>query len=455
MREFKAHESWTSRSSFLLASIGAAVGLGNIWKFPYITGANGGSAFVLVYLLCILFIALPILIAEINLGRMGKQSPPRSVAIVARKFGRSGKWSIVGWLGILSAYLVASYYSVIAGWTLVYLFKNGNGNFVGQAADAIGAQFTTLQASPAQMALWHGVFLFTTAFILTRGLRKGIEKAVNWMMPILFALLLIMLAYAFFEGDMKAGLNFLFDFDLGAINGHVVLMAIGHAFFSVGVAMGLMMGFGAYLDDDISIGKSALIIAGTDTAVALLAGMAIFPIVFINGLDPSEGPGLLFVSLPIAFGHMPGGLLFGTLFFLLLFIAALTSAIGVLEPVTTWLEETTGWSRRVAAIILCGSLFVLGLGTVFSFNLWSEWHPLSEIKRFEKAGFFDLLDYLTANIMMPLGGLLLALFCGWMLPKAVIREQLQIRNKGLFTAFFWTLRIVAPLSILAIFYSNL
>ncbi|HMB58454.1 MAG TPA: sodium-dependent transporter, partial [Xanthomonadales bacterium] len=265
MQEFKAHESWTSRSSFLLASIGAAVGLGNIWKFPYITGANGGSAFVLVYLLCILFIALPILIAEINLGRMGKQSPPRSVANVARKFGRSGKWSIVGWLGILSAYLVASYYSVIAGWTLVYLFKNGNGNFVGQAADAIGAQFTALQASPAQMALWQGVFLFTTTFILTRGLREGIEKAVNWMMPVLFALLLIMLAYAFFEGDMKAGLNFLFDFDLGAINGHVVLMAIGHAFFSVGVAMGLMMGFGAYLDDDISIGKSALIIAGTDT----------------------------------------------------------------------------------------------------------------------------------------------------------------------------------------------
>lgn len=455
MKQVKPHDHWTSRFTFLMAAIGAAVGLGNIWKFPYIAGANGGSAFVLAYLLCIAFIALPILIAEISLGRMGNQSPPRSMAIVANRHGLAGRWSIVGWLGVLSAYLIMTYYSVIAGWTIAYIFKSGGGNFSGKGAAAIAAEFSALQADPLVMTFWHGLFMLITAAILSRGLKKGIEKSVMILMPALFGLLLLMVAYSAVEGDMSAGLHYLFAFDLSAITGKVILMAVGHAFFSIGVAMGLMMGFGAYLDQDVSIARSAVIIVAADTVVALVAGMAIFPIVFANGLDPTEGPGLVFVSLPIAFGQMPGGLIFGALFFLLLFFAALTSAIGVVEPTIAWVEETTELSRWAATGTVCLSAFLLGLGTVFSFNIWSTWHPLGFIERFSSASLFEVLDYLTANIMMPLGGLLLAVFAGWRLPGSALAQELKLTSPMLFKMFLWLLRLVAPLSIFAIFLANL
>lgn len=455
MAIYKQHENWSSRLTFLLAAVGAAIGLGNIWKFPYIMGENGGSAFVLVYLLCILFVAIPILIAEIMLGRRGKQSPPHSVAIIAREEGRSKRWAIIGWLGMLSAYLIMTYYSVIAGWALSYMFKAGRGKFEGQDADAISTQFSSLLADPAQLTLWHAIFMAITMIILIRGLRKGIERTVQILMPLLFVLLLVMVAYAAVEGDMAAGLHFMFDFDLSAINGRVVLMAVGHAFFSIGVAMGLMMGFGAYLGKEISIAKSALIISGMDTLVALLAGIAIFPIVFANGLDPAEGPGLIFVTLPIAFGNMTGGLVFGTLFFILLFFAALTSSIGSLEPVVAWVEEHRGIKRSSAAIITCSSAFAIGLGTVFSFNIWSGWHPLGFSERFADTGFFDLIDYITANLMMPLGGLLLALFVGWRVSPQAVADELNIQSPWFFKAWIWLLRWVVPISITLIFLSNL
>jgi len=377
-----------------LAAIGAAVGLGNIWKFPYMTGANGGSAFVLVYLLVIIFVALPILIAEIGLGRRGRQSPPNSVAIIAREEGRSKAWSIVGWLGVLSSYLIMTYYSVIAGWAMSYMFRAGSGDFEGQNAAATSAEFNALLADPQQLTIWHGIYMLITVLILIRGLRRGIERTVQILMPLLFLLLLVMVGYAAVEGDMSAGLHFMFDFDLSAINAKVVLMPVGHAFFSIGVAMGLMMGFGAYLGKDISIAKSALVIGCADTLVALLAGIAIFPLVFANGLDPAEGPGLIFVTLPIAFGNMTGGLIFGTLFFILLFFAALTSSIGALEPVIAWVEEKTNFKRATAAILTCGSGFVLGMVSVFSFNIWADAHPLGFIDQFAGKTFFNLLDTL-------------------------------------------------------------
>ncbi len=455
MTEFKPHQQWSSRIVFLLSAVGAAVGLGNIWKFPYITGENGGSAFVLVYLIVIAFVAIPILIAELMLGRRGQQSPPHAVAIIAREEGRSRRWSVVGWLGICSAYLIMTYYSVIAGWAMSYMFKTGSGDFSGQDAAAVGAQFNNLLANPVQLTVWHAIFMGITAVILVRGLHNGVETAMKMLMPTLFLLLLAMVGYAIAEGDIWAGLHFMFDFDLGAINGQVVLMAIGHAFFSIGVAMGLMMGFGAYLGNEISIGKSALIISVMDTVVALLAGIAIFPIVFANGLDPAQGPGLIFVTLPIAFGNMTGGLIFGTMFFILLFFAALTSAIGSMEPVVAWVEEHRNISRPVAAVLVCGSAFILGMGSVFSFNLWSDWHPLGFIDRFAESGVFDLLDYLTANIMMPLGGLLLAVFVGWKISPAAVAEHVNIQNPRIFRVWFWLLRFVVPVSIAGVFISNL
>ena len=256
MGAFKAHEAWSSRTAFLLAAIGAAVGLGNIWKFPYMAGAHGGSAFVLVYLLSIALIALPILVAEIALGRMGRQSPPHALGIVARRHGRSSAWSLVGWLGLLAAYLIATYYSVIAGWTMVYVYRSAAGDLVGIDSRTATAAFDALLASPVQMTAWHGGFMLITAAILTRGLKHGIEKTVMVLMPALFILLLVLVVYSAIEGDMPAALRFLFRFDLAAIDGKVILMAIGQAFFSIGVAMGLMLGFGAYLNERISIARS-------------------------------------------------------------------------------------------------------------------------------------------------------------------------------------------------------
>jgi NSS family neurotransmitter:Na+ symporter len=452
---YKEHENWSSRLTFLLAAVGAAVGLGNIWKFPYITGQNGGSAFVLVYLLAVMFVALPILIAEIAVGRWGKQSPPNAMANVASSQGRSRGWSVVGWFGMLAAYLIATYYSVISGWSLVYIFKNGGGNFSGQDAAAVSAEFDTLLANPTQLTLWHGIFMAICTLILARGLQKGIERTVKVLMPALFTLLLAMVVYGMIEGDMSGALHFMFDFDLSAITGRVVLVAVGQAFFSIGVAMGLMMGFGAYLPREVSIGRSAVIIASMDTLVAIIAGLAIFPIVFANGLDPAEGPGLIFVSLPLAFGSVTGGLIFGTLFFILLFFAALTSVIGTVEPMIAWWEEHFQLARWKAALYVCISIFFLGLGTVFSFNLWSEWRPLAKFGLFENFGYFEILDYLTANIMMPLSGLLLAVFVGWAIKPGAIEEELQIQNRKLFRSWFWLLRWVAPISIALIMYSSL
>ena len=451
----KKHESWSSRVTFLLAAIGAAVGLGNIWKFPYITGQNGGGAFVLVYLLAVFLVALPILIAEIAVGRWGQQSPPNAMANVASDQNRSNYWSVVGWFGMLAAYLIGTYYSVIAGWTVVYIFKNAAGDFTGQDAASVSAQFEALLASPWQLSLWHGIFMVFATFILIRGVQKGIEAAVKVLMPALFALLLAMVVYGIFEGNMSRTLHFMFDFDLSAINGRVVLVAVGQAFFSIGVAMGLMMGFGAYLPRDISIARSAVIIASADTGVAIIAGLAIFPIVFANGLDPGEGPGLVFVSLPIAFGSVTGGLVFGTLFFILLFFAALTSVIGVLEPMIAWWQERFGLRRQLAALYVCLSLFILGLGPVFSFNIWKEWRPLAAIDRFAEFGYFEILDYLTANLMMPVSGLLLAIFVGWLVKPEAIANELQMKHPALFRTWFWLLRWVVPVSIVLILYSVL
>jgi NSS family neurotransmitter:Na+ symporter len=447
---YRKHEHWSSRATFLLAAVGAAVGLGNIWKFPYVTGQNGGGAFVLVYLLAVAFVALPILVAEIALGRWGRQSPPNAMANVAQASGRSGFWSSVGWFGMLAAYLIATYYSVIAGWAIAYIFKNGKGDFSGQNATAVKAQFDALLASPGQLTLWHGIFMAICTLILVRGLQKGIEGTVKVMMPALFALLLAMVIYGAVEGDMVSALHFMFDFDLSAITPRVFLVAVGQAFFSIGVGMGLMMGYGAYLPKEVSIGKSAVIIAGMDTLVAIIAGLAIFPIVFVNGLDPAEGAGLIFVSLPIAFGSVTGGVIFGTLFFILLFFAAVTSVIATLEPSIAWLQERFQLERPQAAAFVCVSVFVLGLGTVFSFNHWSEWRPLVAIERYAGFGYFEILDYLTANIMIPLCGLLLAVFVGWRIKPEAIQAELQISNPALFRAWFWLLRWVAPISIVLI-----
>jgi len=446
---------WTSGWTFTLAAIGAAVGLGNIWKFPYIAGVSGGGAFVLVYVLCVVCIAIPILIAELLIGRRGHKSPPVAARKVAEAAGLSRRWSLLGWLGLSVGYLISTYYSVIAGWTLAYIFKAANGFGPAETFDA-AATFAELLASPETLIVWHSVFLAAACFIVARGLHAGIEGAVKILMPALFAMLLAMIAYAAVEGDFQAGFRFLFSVDFSRINAQVVLAAIGQAFFSIGVAMGLMMAYGAYVPRNVSLTRSAFVIAGADTLVALLAGLMIFPLVFAKGLDPAQGPGLIFVTLPAAFAGMPGGQLFGALFFLLLAFAAVTSIIAIIEPVVAYAQDR--WQmKRVTGCLVFGLLaWLLGLMSVFSFNLWAGVYPLGMFDTFAGKTIFDLIDYFTSNLMMPLGGILIAIFVGWRLQAVDLATELgcNIGNKY-FRVWLFLIRYIAPLAILGVLIQGL
>ena len=443
-RPISIHGQWSSRWIFVLAATGSAVGLGNIWKFPYITGENGGGAFVLVYLICIACIGIPIMMAEILIGRRGRQSPVNTMRYLAKESNHSPHWQYLGWSGVLAGFLILSFYSVIAGWALSYIFRVATGTFSGATADEVGAVFDGLLASPESLLAWHTIFMVMTMLVVARGVKGGLEKAVRFLMPALFILLLIMVGYAMNTGAFSQGLSFLFNPDFSQLSGDSILIAMGHAFFTLSLGMGAIMVYGSYVPGKTSIATTSFIIAGADTLVALLAGMAIFPIVFANGLEPGSGPGLIFVTLPIAFGQMPGGGLFGTLFFLLLVFAAWSSAISLIEPAVTWLVENKGLNRAKACIASGLATWLLGIGTVFSFNLWSDY------KLFDKT-FFDLLDYLTANIMLPLGGLLIALFTGWIMSKRMTQDELDIKHGLGYKLWYFLVRYVTPIGVIVVF----
>ncbi len=447
-------ETWSSGLTFILAAVGAAVGLGNIWKFPYVVGDSGGGAFVLVYLACVFLIAIPILIGELLIGRLGHKSPPVAARQVAESAGASRNWAVIGWMGLIAGFLIATYYSVIAGWTLAYIFKAAGG-FGGVAATEVAQQFDLFQEQPFAMAGWHTVFIVVAMLILARGLNAGIERTVSILMPALFVMLLVMIGYAAIAGDFGAGLAFLFNTDFSKIKAGTVLVAIGQAFFSIGVAMGLMMVYGAYVPSSISLTKSATIIAIADTLVALLAGLMIFPLVFANGLDPDQGPSLIFRTLPTAFADMPGGALFGALFFLLLAFAAITSIIALIEPTIAFAEDRWGMKRKWGCIVFGCIAWMLGMGTVLSFNVLSGYSPLGMIAMFDGRTIYDMIDYFTANIMMPLGGILIALFVGWRMRPETIRENLAFGNPLLATVWLWLMRVIAPVAILAVLITSL
>jgi len=443
-RPSSIHGQWTSRWVFILAATGSAVGLGNIWKFPYIAGENGGGAFVLVYLLCILCIGIPVMMAEVLLGRRGRQSPVNTMRYLAKESKHSPHWQYLGWAGVLAGFLILSFYSVIAGWAMSYVFRTGSGVFDGASSDAVGAVFNSMLAAPGSLLTWHTIFMVMTMVVVARGVRGGIEKAVRFLMPTLFVLLLIMVGYATTTGAFMQGVSFLFNPDFSSLTWNSVLIAMGHAFFTLSLGMGAIMIYGSYLPAGVSIAKTSFMIAAADTLVALLAGLAIFPIVFSYGLEPGSGPGLIFVTLPIAFGQMPGGMFFGTLFFVLLVFAAWSSSISLIEPAITWMVENLGWSRVKACVIAGFTTWFVGLGTVFSFNLWSE------ATLFGKT-FFDLLDYVTANIMLPLGGLFIALFVGWVMNKRYSLDELQMGEHLGYKLWYFLIRYVTPLGIVVVF----
>ncbi len=442
---------WSSRFAFLMATVGFAVGLGNIWRFPYVTGENGGAAFVLVYLACAFGIGAPILIAEMLIGRRGQGSPPTAMTRVALESGKSSQWKVVGAMGLLAAYTIEIVYAVVVGWVLWYLFKaitTGFSGFDGVAADA---EFASVLDNNLGMLVWTLVGLAITGLIIYAGVKDGIERAVVVLMPILFLLLASLAIYNYFAPvaesqvhGFSAAITWLFTPDFSKIGFATVLAAIGQAFFSLGVAMAGMMVYGAYLPKTISITRSVLIVVTIDTGVALLAGLVIFPVVFQNGLDPAAGPGLIFQTLPVGFAQMPGGYWFGVLFFLMLSVAGITSMVGLVEAVTAWLEERFTLARHTSTLIVVGSLATFSVLSILSYNVLAEWTVGGW-------NFNDILDYFSNQILLPLGGLLIAVFAGWAMKKEASRDELSTISSAQHAAWYALVRYVVPPAVLVIF----
>lgn len=440
------HGTWTSRWTFIMAATGSAVGLGNIWKFPYITGENGGGAFVLVYLVCIALVGMPIMIAEVMLGRRGRQSPINTMRDLTQESGSARHWAGIGWMGVVAGILILSFYSVIGGWSLHYIFAMAAGQFVDADGPAVESVFAGLLANKTALTSWHSLFMLLTGSVVALGVTRGVGNAVRVLMPILFVLLLVLLGYAIREGDFARGAAFLFDFKFDQLSWNAVLIALGHSFFTLSLGMGAIMAYGAYMPASAVLSKTVIAVAFLDTLVALVAGLAIFPIVFANpGIEPGAGPGLMFVSLPLAFGHMPGGVYFGVAFFVLVAIAAWSSAISLIEPGVAWMVESASIHRGVAVVMLTGLAWVLGLGTVLSFNDWADFTP------FFGMTFFDFLDFLTANIMLPLGGLFIAIFAGWCMKPEHVHNELHAESPLFMRSWYGVIRYIAPVLVALVF----
>lgn len=441
------HGQWSNRLAYVLAATGAAVGLGNIWKFPYIMGENGGGAFVLVYLACIALIGIPVMIAEVYIGKKARVSPLRAVVKVAADNKASPLWQVFGGMGVAAGYLILSFYAVVAGWALAYVFKSAGGGFTDASPAYLKDTFDLFVSSPVQLLSWTSIILIVTVVVVAKGVQKGLEKATRFMMPGMLLLMLIIVGYSAVYGDFSAALNFMFAPDFSKLTVNSVLTALGHSFFTLSLASGIMLMYGAYLPAQTSIVKSSIWIAVADTSVALLAGLAIFPIVFAFQLEPDAGPSLIFQTLPLAFGQMPGGRVLGSLFFIMLVFAAFTSAIALIESSVAWLIEAKGYSRLQAAIAAGFGLWLLSLLTIFSF----AGHSWTQITVFgQQHTLFELIDNLTANVMLPLGGLLIALFVGWKVAPKRLNSELNLKE-GFFPIFRIILQIFCPITILVIF----
>ncbi len=434
---------WKGNSTFILAAAGSAVGLGNIWKFPYMVGSNGGSAFVIVYLFCILIIGLPVMASEILIGKYGRKSPINSLKKISVDFHLNKGWKYLGILGAFAGVLILSYYSVFAGIAFSYMFNIFPSGLENPSKYSTN-YFSSFAASPLKLILWHSIFIIFTCFIVGYGVVKGIGRSVSFLMPIFFIFIILIAIYSSLIGDIDSTLFFLFNPNFSALTPQVIISAMGQAFFSLSIGMGAIMAYGAYIPENQLIGKTVLSIILLDTFVALIAGIAIFPIVFNNSdLMINAGPSLIFETLPVAFYSLPFGNIFSVLFFILLSIAALSSSISLLEPFTAWMEEKVKTERRIIVCILGLLIWIIGLGSIFSFNIWAE------IKLFG-LNFLEGLDYLTNNIMLPMGGFLVALLTGWILPKRFLEENLNI-NKSLFKLFFFCLRYISIGAIVLIF----
>jgi neurotransmitter:Na+ symporter, NSS family len=447
MRKGTESGRWSSQFAFYLAAVGAAVGLGSIWRFPYLTGANGGSAFVFVFVLACLTIATPLLIAEFMIGRRSRRSPPEAAGEVAASFGHSRGWNVIGLLGTVATLLIMSYYAVIAGWVLAYAWKCGSGELTGLSRSAVAEHFREFLSSPLRVGAWHLAFIVLVGSISARGVNRGIELANKIRAPGLLILLLVLVAYALTTGDVVRGLAFAFAPNFSKLSANVVLAAIGQAFYATGVGMAMMIAYGAYVPLGASLVRSALIISGSIVLVSLLATLMIFPLVYQYGLDPAQGADLVFNVLPTAFAEMPGGRVVGTLFFLLLVLAALTPSLAGIEPIVAWLEQGRGLSRSKASFLAAASVWVLGIASVLSFNAWANWHPFAPIGRLQSMTIFDGLDFISSNVLLPVGALLLCALVGWRLPSGFGATELPEETANVRRLILLLLRFVCPVAI--------
>jgi NSS family neurotransmitter:Na+ symporter len=441
-------EFWSGPAGFILANIAAAVGLGSIWKFPYEVGTNGGSAFVFCYLIGLGLVVLPLMLAELAIGRAGRSDAIGSIVAVASAARTTPYWSLIALLGVVTGFLILSFYSVIGGWTIAYLLETVRTGLPAGGAESAQLRFDALLGSPLRLLAYHSVFMAITALIVAGGIAHGIEGASKILMPCLVVLMAMLALYSVVQGDLAASLRYLFAFDLAAITPKIALEALGLGFFSIGVGFSMLITYAAYATPDIDLKQVAIVTIVADTLISLLAGFAVFPIVFAENLDPSSGPGLVFVTLPLAFAGMPFGTAAAAAFFLLLLVAALGSAISLLELATAPLRTAFGWPPALASAIGAAACWLVGIATVLSFNRWADWFPLAPVPQFATATWFDLLDHVTSNLFLPVAGFGLAVFVGWRLPEALIGGQLGLTGSAV-RGLQFLLRYVVPPGIAA------
>jgi len=441
-RKLKSHGAWIGKWTFILAATGSAVGLGNIWGFPYKAGTNGGGAFVLIYLGCILIIGIPIMISEIILGRRSGNSPINAMRFIAIESNRSSSWQIVGWSGIFAGILILSFYSVIAGICLNYIFISATSS----GAISSPEQFSNVISSPINLILWHTVFMILTALIVSAGIKDGIGRMVKILMPLLGFLMIFMVIYSIINGDFTSAMSFLFAPDFSNVTSDTLLQAMGQAFFSLSLGMGSIMAYGAYMPKEQKVVGTSFTVASLDTLIAILAGLAIFPIIFAFNLEPNSGPGLVFVSMLSAFNQMQFGQFIGPLFFILLSVAALSSSISLLEPGVAYMSEENILSRKGSAQIISLFVWVLGIGSALSFNIWSDFSLIGD------RNFLDSMDFIANQILLPLGGMLIAIFVGWFMKKSFIEDELGPINTYLYVLWRFFVKFIAPACVGYIFY---
>lgn len=416
-------ERWSSRRAFILAVTGAAVGLGNIWRFPYITGENGGAAFLLLYIFFVALLGVPVMMAEIMIGRAGRRSPMMALSHLARQAGATPHWRWVGLFGAITVFFILSFYSVVSGWSIEYLISAVNGSFASRSPAEIGTSFDTFLADPLRMTFNHTLFMLLTMSVVAAGVSGGLEKLNNLLMPLLYIILLILAIYATTTEGFGQAITWLFTPDPGAITVSVVLSAMGHAFFTLAVGACALMAYGAYMPDHQSLTRAAVSVVVLNVAVAILAGIAVFSVVFTQGMDPAEGPGLMFVTLPIAFSELPGGAFWLGGFFLLLLLAAWTSSINLAEPMVSMLRDA-GLKRGHAAAVIGILVWAVGLLSVLSFS------SMADVHWFGGKTFFDWVTSVPPAIFLPMGGVMIATFAAWVMPREMAIRAMDASPRG-------------------------